>query len=106
MAKTLTTVEVGPDAEDAAVRLAQARQVRKMWEDTEKEAKRDLDMALVGAGEADVYITGTMEIKVTNNKGQGRLSTDKLLDQGVSPEVILNATTRTPYKTITVKERK
>ena len=106
MVKTLTTVEVGPDAEDAAVRLAQARQVRKMWEDTEKEAKKDLDKALEGADEADVYITGAIEIKVTNNKGQGRLSTDKLLDQGVSPEIIANATTRTPYKTVTVKERK
>ena len=91
--------------ESLALRLAGVKDVKAEAEKTEKRLKKEMKDILAELPKAKKYLTPTMVVTVTKNRGQPRLSTDKLLDQGVDPGVIDAATSRTPFESVGVKVR-
>jgi len=76
------------------------KESRKQMEKNEAELKDQMVKLLVPYEQefgTDVYLVNGAKVALVPNIGRAIISSDKLLEQGVDPEVIGNATSRTPY---------
>lgn len=99
--ETETETKLGDGRLAMAIRMYHAsKEARKQAEATEKDFKDNMIKLLVPYEQefgTDVYLVNGAKVTLVPNIGRATISADKLLEQGVDPEVIGNATTRTPY---------
>ena len=100
--KVKTEVRINDPELDVAIRtFAHWRSERSKAEKLEKEAKETLAQMLSGPHKehgADVYRTSdNVAVSMTYSSGQPRISGDRLMELGVTPDVIAQATSRNPY---------
>ena len=83
------------------------KEARKQIEKDEAKLKQDMVKLLARYEQefgTDIYIASGAKVTLVPNVGRPIVSAEKLLDQGMDPEVVGNATTRTPYITYTTGE--
>ena len=118
-AKTKTETTLGDQTLSLAIRkLHASREARKAAEKVEEDLKTIMIKLLVPYElkyKTDIYIvmdkfpergedSNGAKVTVVHNIGRAVVSAEKLLEQGVDPEVIGKATTRTPYTQYTTGE--
>jgi len=99
--KEKTETKLGDQNLAMAIRRYHAiKEARKKMEKDEEELKAVMLKLLNPYKQefgTDIYVVNGAKVTLVPNIGQARISSQKLLDQGVDPEVVGNATTRTPY---------
>ena len=77
--------------------------LRKAEDETKAEATQLLSGYLAESGAGVVHASDEVSVTIGNNPGQPRIDGQRLLELGVSPEIVQQATKRSPFVTLTIK---